>query len=683
MILDFSQNGLNMIFEITEENTVILKHFGNYPDPMVEKKPRWCNICDIHVMGGNPDDHHGFKHTGSSSTDTLKYVSHNYYENDLGNKLEFNLADDRMEVICHYQFYTGFAAVRSWTEVKNIADEPLGLEYIASFVYTGFEDSDIETASDRFALSIPHNSWCRELRWKTHTLSELGLDTRAGFSTKRINIANSGSWSTKEYVPMAALQNLETKNTYMWQIESNTSWQWEISDIGSMLYFKLSGPTEQENFWYKELKKGESFESVKTCITAGNSFNSALEAMTKYRRTIFKTNEIEKKVPVIFNDYMNCLNADPTTEKMIPVIDKAAELGAEIYCMDAGWYADGTWWETVGEWMPQEKRFPGGIKEVFDYIRSKGMVPGIWLEIEVMGINCPILDQFEDECFFMRHGKKVIDHGRYHLDFRNQKVRDFATKVLDRVVSEYGVGYIKFDYNIDGGIGTEVDSNSFGDGLFEHGKAVVSWIDEITAKYPDLILENCGSGGMRMDYVQLSSYHLQSMTDASHYDHIARIAAVSPTAVIPEQAAIWSCPSADDDKAGVICHMVNSQLQRMHLSGAVMNMSEDNLALLKEGVECYKAIRKDLPLSIPFYPMGLPEYSNDTFCMGFKNNGTARLTIWKLSDDAQKIEIPLDFNVNKVNVLYPSNSDFKIKKTKTGLLVNAPKGIGAVVVELS
>lgn len=103
----------------------------------------------------------------------------------------------------------------------------------------------------------------------------------------------------------------------------------------------------------------------------------------------------------------------------------------------AGWYADGTWWETVGEWKVCENRFKNGMGKVFDYIRQKGMRPGIWLEPEVMGINCPILDKFTDDCFFMRHGKKVIDHGRYHFDFRNKKVTYFLNGVVDGLIPDY------------------------------------------------------------------------------------------------------------------------------------------------------------------------------------------------------------------------------------------------------
>ncbi len=79
------------------------------------------------------------------------------------------------------------------------------------------------------------------------------------------------------------------------------------------------------------------------------------------------------------------------------MIDKAAEAGAEYYCIDAGWYADGGWWEIVGEWQPRKRSFPN-IKRVFAYIRERGMIPGIWLEIEVMGIHCPLVATWGSSC---------------------------------------------------------------------------------------------------------------------------------------------------------------------------------------------------------------------------------------------------------------------------------------------
>lgn len=675
MILDFSQNNINIVFEITEQNTVALKDFSLAPYKTETKKElQWCSIADIHLSGENPHGHHGAKHTGTSGSFSLKYKSHNYYENNIGNKLEFILEDNKMSVTVHYQFYKDISAIRAWTTVTNICNEPIGLEYVSSFSYTSFE-------TDNPIISVPHNTWCREANWRKYSMSDLGLDRLNNSSLKRISATNTGTWSAKEYLPMGAMSGEHT--TLLWQIEHNGSWHWEISDVADMIYLKISGPTDQENSWYKELKCGESFESVKACITVGDSFDKALEEMTKYRRQICKNNEANSTLPVIFNDYMNCLCGNPTAEKMIPVIDKAAESGAEYYCIDAGWYADGAWSDAIGEWKPSTWRFPNGIKEIFDYIRSKGLIPGIWLEIEVMGITCRNLDRFEDECFFMRHGKKVADNSRYLFDFRNPKVREFATSVIDRIVGEYGVGYIKMDYNLEGGVGTEVNSDSFGDGLLEHNRAYLSWVDEIIAKYPDLILENCGSGGMRMDYAQLSRFHIQSVSDQENYRNTAYIAAGAPTAVLPEQAAIWSYPQKDDNDDAVIFNMVGPMLQRIHLSGRLHNLTDEKFALVKEAVECYKKIRKDIPSAIPFYPIGVPKQTDDWLCLAFKCKDSTRLAVWRMGSDTDSITIPFDSEIGNVKRLYPSKETYKAEKRDNGVTVTLPEKFCAVLIEIN
>ena len=93
--------------------------------------------------------------------------------------------------------------------------------------------------------------------------------------------------------------------------------------------------------------------------------------------------------------------------------------------------------------------------EVIQRIREKRMIPGLWLEIEVMGINCPLARELPDDWFFLRDGKRVIDHGRYQLDFRNPEVRAHADQIVERLVREFGIGYLKMDYNINAGPGTD------------------------------------------------------------------------------------------------------------------------------------------------------------------------------------------------------------------------------------
>ena len=206
--------------------------------------------------------------------------------------------------------------------------------------------------------------------------------------------------------------------------------------------------------------------------------------LTEYRRKIRRKNQDNEKLPVIFNDYMNCLWGHPTAEEEYPLVDAAAEAGCEYFCIDAGWYADGDWWDSVGEWEESRKRFPEGVKKVTDYIRSKGLIPGVWLEPEVMGIRCGLAGKLPDDWFFVRHGKRVYDRSRFQLDYRNPAVRAHMDEVVDKLVRDYGVGYIKTDYNIEPGIGTELYADSVGDGMLEHERAYLSWLDGLFRRQP-------------------------------------------------------------------------------------------------------------------------------------------------------------------------------------------------------
>ena len=73
------------------------------------------------------------------------------------------------------------------------------------------------------------------------------------------------------------------------------------------------------------------------------------------------------------------------------------------------------------------------------------------------------------------------------------------------------------DYNIEPGIGTELDADSVGAGLLAHERAYLAWLDSVFKKYPDLVIENCSSGGLRIDYALLSRYSIQSTSDQEDY----------------------------------------------------------------------------------------------------------------------------------------------------------------------
>ena len=251
MLLNFNENNIHMTFEITDDKNVYLLHcsLAEQMKDIDEKAKKFYPIAEIQISGENQDDHHGAKHTGTWGSFNLKYESHSYYDNEHGKKLEFVLIGAPLKATVNYQFYTGISAVRSWVEVENISDSDVGLEYVSSFSLTGINEYELTVPETEMMLYIPHNSWMREVTWEKKSLAELGYNRTNDFSFKRISASNNGTWSTKEFLAMGVFENGNGKTTYMWQIENNGSWNWEISDIPERLYLKLSGPSEAENHW--------------------------------------------------------------------------------------------------------------------------------------------------------------------------------------------------------------------------------------------------------------------------------------------------------------------------------------------------------------------------------------------------------------------------------------------------
>ncbi len=665
--IEIEENGLYLTVEISEEKDLRLLHFASFPlfaaaRNWDDKKKSKFRLVELHISGENQNDHHGSKHTGSMPSNRLKFMRWSDSRTNIGRKVIFVQIDEvtEVEVSTYFQFYDGIPVVSVWSEVVNKGNSPVGLEYFSSFALTGLDKEGEAVREAKMRLHIPHNTWYGEAQWQVYSLPELGLNTVNEFSMKRLSYGSTGTWSSSQYAPMGVLENTETGTSLVWQIEHNGSWHWEISDIRDLLYMQLSGPTEAEHQWWKQLQPGQTFHTVPAAVGAVNGgIQESIAVMTKYRRAIRRPNDDNIVLPVIFNDYMNCLFGDPTTVKLLPLIDAAADAGCEIYCIDCGWYSDGYWWDGVGEWLPSQQRFPGGIEEVLTYIRRRGMIPGLWLELEVMGINCKLANQLPDDWFFVRHGKRVIDHSRYQLDFRNPSVQKYADKIMDRLVQEYGVGYIKMDYNINAGVGTEIGADSFGDGLLDHNRAYLAWLDRVFEKYPELVIENCGSGGMRLDYALLSRHSIQSSSDQTDYLLNGIIAAASASLVTPEQCAVWSYPLREGDREEVIFNMVNCMLLRIHQSGHLAEISPERFALVKQGIAYYKTIRSAIAHGLPFWPLGLPRFGQSWACYGIQTNDRAYIAIWCLDsmDPAIQFALPQFAGRNiKIFQSYPTGS---------------------------
>ena len=642
--IDFNENGIFLGVLVTADGDVRLLALSPRPpsQPPAEEIARAFRIVEVHESGQNLNDHHGSKHTGSSPGSLLRYVSSRNTRNQFGRKLEITQQHEGLLVTSHLQFFDEIPVVRSWTELENRGDGDRPIEYVSSFALTGLSRGSRGPRDRNAIVRIPHSTWYGEAQWREYTPTELGYSAVNRFSFKRIACTSTGTWPASEHLPMGSYENTELGQTLTWQIETHASWHWEISDIAGELYLQLSGPTYQESAFLRRLRPGERFLSEAAAIAVVPSgFESSIQALTRYRRRIRRPNDDNQHPSVIFNDYMNCLSGDPTTEKLIPLIDAAERAGCRYFCIDAGWYADGAWWDGVGEWLPSTARFPGGIQEPLAYIRKKGMIPGLWLELEVMGVRCALAERVPVDWFFHRNGRRVIDEGRYQLDFRHPGVRDHADSVIRRLVEDWGVGYIKMDYNINAGPGTERDADSTGDGLLRHTRAYLDWLDGVFARYPSLIVENCSSGGMRMTYSLLSRQSIQSVSDQTEYRKMAVIAANCPTAVTPEQAAIWSYPLRDGTIEETIFNMVNAVLLRVHQSGHLAEISEERLQFVHEGIAYHRSICERLSRGVPFWPLGLASMMDEHLSLGIDCGNTLFVAVWRTEGKQKAIDLPI------------------------------------------
>lgn len=647
--LRFEENGIHMVFRILDDGILRFLHFSALPfreEDIVEAGVEaGFPFVGLSLSGfDRPYERHGNKFIVTAPGYRMKYVAHEDTRNALGRRLVFHTEDDQtgVQVDSYLQFYQGLPVVRCWSRVENQGEEAQTVEYVSNFHLEGIEKEGAAEQDEKMRVWIPHSSWQRELNWRQYALPELGMDlvqpADNQHSSAILRVTNTGNWSAKEYLPIGYLENRETGSGLFWQIEHNGSWHWEIGDQNGHLYLALGGPNELYSHWSKQLKPGDSFTTVPAAVgVTAEGFDDAMGTLTRYRRIIRRPNADNQRLPVIFNDYMNCLWGKPTAEEEYPLIDAAAEAGCEYFCIDAGWYSDADWWDSVGEWQESRKRFPGGLKQVTDYIRAKGMIPGVWLEPEVMGIHCPLAEQAPKDWFFVRHGKPVYDRSRYQLDYRNLQVRGYMDSVIDRLVTEYGIGYIKTDYNIEPGIGTELYADSVGDGMLGHERAYLGWLDGLFERYPDLVIENCSSGGLRMDYALLSRLSIQSTSDIEDYMNYAVIAANAPTGAAPEQAAVWSYPM-EHAGAGMTeeelleetsFNMVSALLLRIHQSGHLARLDSRRKELVKEGIRVYQSIRQDIPQAVPFWPIGLAGYKDPWAALGLKTEDGAYLAVWK------------------------------------------------------
>ncbi|KJQ54497.1 glycoside hydrolase family 36 protein [Microbacterium sp. SA39] len=654
-MIDFTWGGAAFPLRVTaSEDLPVMVSFAAAVDaaePRRATQRARPGIVELLVLG----EGRGLNNTRALRTtvgDRLRHVSHEFAEDERGARLIIDQEDEKtgLRTRTRISRFGDADAYRITTTVTHTGAARLCIQQVTSATLIGLT-SHLGSIAE-VDLWSAQSEWCAESRWFPTALSgsaglaDINAPVHGHFARGTIARAGHSTWPTGEFLPTAALVNRESGRALAWEVENNGPWRWEVDtlfDEREALALALLGPTDIDHAWSLWLEPGDEFTTVPVTVAAAeNGLDGAASALTTHRRHSHLLSASPRHRGLVFNDYMNALMGDPTTERLLPLIDAAASVGAEYFCIDAGWYDDdGDWWPSVGAWEPSNVRFrPLGLKSLLDHIRASGMVPGLWVEPEVIGVRSPVASTLPEDAFMHRDGVRIVEHDRYFLDLRSSAAREHLDGVFARLVEEYGAGYFKWDYNVTPGAGPGDAVKSPGRALLEHTRALLAWVEDLRARYPEIVIEACSSGAQRMDAATLARYDLQSTSDQQDYRLYPAIAASAPMTMPPEMAGNWAYPQSEWTDEQIAFTLVTGLSGRLYLSGNLDRLDDGQRSLVREATALYPELIRHHTAALPSWPLGLPAWDAATVALATETDDEVLVFVWNRNASSAELTVP-------------------------------------------
>jgi alpha-galactosidase len=164
----------------------------------------------------------------------------------------------------------------------------------------------------------------------------------------------------------------------------------------------------------------------------------------------------------------------------------------------------------------------------------------------------------------------------------------------------------------------------------------------------------------------LSRLQLQSSSDQTDYKLYPAIITGALAGVLPEQLAAWSYPLEKADADAASFNMVSAMLCRVHQSGCLSKLSPEAFAEVQSGLRIYKqTIRRHLPRSLPFFPLGLPKITDheSPVALGMRSSEATFLAVWRLRG-SRAVAIPA--GLRNPRILYPLEQGIQLLEGDPG-----------------
>jgi len=465
-----------------------------------------------------------------------------------------------------------------YTVFENNSESTVTLELLSSFCINGINADTLHRAM---------SFWSAEGKLLSQKLTELDMEPSwSGHGIRVEKFGQLGSLPVRKWFPFAAVENNETKEFIGVQLYCPASWQIELFRRREPL--TLTGGLADYDFghWCKNILPGDSFRTPKATVSTGSSLNEICDKLVKAQNP--SISPIDEDLPVIFNEYCTSWG-NPTIESLEKTAKKLQGSGIRYLVMDSGWYKTSAqeWWNTIGDWNISKELFPDGLKPVNDMIKSYGLIPGIWFEMENVA---PLAEIYNETGHLLsRDGIPLTVSGRRFLDLRDNWCVDYLDEKVIKLLSDSGYGYIKVDYNETTGMGCD-GAESLGEGLRQYALASQSYFRHMHKLMPELVIENCASGGHRLEPSTMELCSMASFSDAHECKSIPIIAANVQRMIKPSQSQIWAVLRMNDDIHRVNYSLTAGFLGRLCLSGEIFDIPDENWEAALKAVDFYAEI---------------------------------------------------------------------------------------------
>ena len=271
-------------------------------------------------------------------------------------------------------------------------------------------------------------------------------------------------------------------------------------------FVRLQIGLNPDSFSWK-LEPNDSFQTPQAVLSYSQAgFNGMSQQFHHFTKDHLVPPQFANRfAPILVNSW-EMTYFDVHHEKVSSLISKAAQLGFEAVVLDDGWFLGReNSRSSLGDWTVDKEKFPNDLHPLIQACHEQGLQFGIWFEPEMISPKSLLIQEKPHWVVGSKSHPPLYSRHQYCLDLSQKEVQDWLIDTLSQFISTYQVDYIKWDMNrhLVEHESPTVILGSVKEFAHRYMLGLYRVIESITSQFPDLLIENCSSGGGRLDYGML------------------------------------------------------------------------------------------------------------------------------------------------------------------------------------